>query len=301
MSVLSVVHKTVYRYRQPVSFGEHRLMLRPRDSHDMKILETSLATTPGAQVRWVHDIFGNSTAVMTFDQPSDRLMIDSQFTIEHFPQDADLIFRTERTEMWPVAYHDDEGEHLALDIARRYPDEVTEGWAAQFVGTGDGSPMDFLSAMAQHIRANFVYQARHTPGTQRPEETLTCGSGTCRDFALLMMEACRSQGFACRFVTGYLYDPALDVGDGYEEVVGAGATHAWVQVFLPEAGWVEFDPTNGIIGGQNLIRVAAVRDPAQAIPVAGSFYGSADDYLGMDVEVAVTKMPECEPVRAFGR
>jgi transglutaminase-like putative cysteine protease len=102
-----------------------------------------------------------------------------------------------------------------------------------------------------------------------------------------MMEAARSLGFAARFVTGYLYDPALDGGPSGTQ--GAGATHAWVQVYLPGAGWVEFDPTNGIVGGRNLIRVGVARDPRQAVPLAGSYFGSPEDYLGMEVEVVVTR------------
>ena len=134
------------------------------------------------------------------------------------------------------------------------------------------------------IKERLRYVARDDEGTQPPHETLAKGGGTCRDYALLMMEAVRSLGFAARFVTGYLYDPALDGGPTGTQ--GAGATHAWVQVYLPGAGWVEFDPTNGIVGGRNLIRVGVARDPKQAIPLAGSFIGSLRTIWGMTVEVA---------------
>jgi transglutaminase-like putative cysteine protease len=129
-------------------------------------------------------------------------------------------------------------------------------------------------------------------GVQTPAETLALGRGTCRDLALLMMEACRSLGMAARFVSGYLYDPALDLGvesagEG-APVRGAGDTHAWVQIYLPGAGWVEFDPTNGLVGGANLIRVAVARDPAQAIPLQGSYYGPPEAFLDMVVDVKVS-------------
>ena len=133
----------------------------------------------------------------------------------------------------------------------------------------------------------FAYGVRDQEGTQTPLETLERGGGTCRDYAFLMMEAVRSLGFGARFVTGYLYDPKLDNG-GNHGTVGAGATHAWCEIYLPGAGWVEYDPTNAIIGGEALIRVAVTRDPAQASPISGSYEGAAEDYLGMNVEVTVT-------------
>jgi transglutaminase-like putative cysteine protease len=290
MTILTVDHKTAYLYRTPVAFGEHRLMLRPRDSHDMRILGTSLATTPGASIKWAHDMFGNSVAVVRFERPSDTLRIESRFTIEHFPQEVGLLAYGPRTSRWPVAYTEDEREVLAADIARRRRGSETEAFAARFAGAGDGSPMAFLEALTAGIRADFCYRPRHAPGTNDPADTLRTRSGTCRDFAFLMMEAARSQGFAARFVTGYLYDPALDDEAG-REIVGAGATHAWAQVYLPDAGWVEFDPTNGIVGGRNLIRVAAVRDPAQASPISGSWHGAPEDYVGMEVDVSVTSAP----------
>lgn len=131
--------------------------------------------------------------------------------------------------------------------------------------------------------ARFTYLRREEPGTQDPISTLQMGTGSCRDFALLMMEAVRSLGLAARFVSGYLYVPAKDGGH-----VGGGATHAWVEVYLPGAGWMEFDPTNGIIGNRDLIRVAVVRDPRQAVPLSGTWTGDPSDLIGMDVEVDVT-------------
>ncbi|MBV8062653.1 MAG: transglutaminase family protein, partial [Nevskia sp.] len=136
------------------------------------------------------------------------------------------------------------------------------------------------------IKDQFEYRRREEMGTQTPLQTLELGGGSCRDFALFMMEAVRSLGFAARFVSGYLYDEAL-IGAA-SGVVGGGATHAWVQVFLPGAGWIEFDPTNALVGGHNLIRVAVARDAAQAAPLSGSYVGAPEDFIGMTVEVQVT-------------
>jgi transglutaminase-like putative cysteine protease len=137
------------------------------------------------------------------------------------------------------------------------------------------------------IHESFAYSRRQEPGTQPPRLTLALRRGTCRDFALLMMEAVRSLGFAARFVTGYVYVPSRDGSD----TRGGGSTHAWCQVYLPGAGWVEFDPTNGIVGNRDLIRVAVARDPSQAVPLSGSFLGRAADYAGMSVQVNVTTEP----------
>ena len=142
------------------------------------------------------------------------------------------------------------------------------------------------------IHESFVYTRRLEPGTQPPRLTLQLRRGTCRDFALLMMEAVRSLGFAARFVTGYVYVPSRDGS----ETRGGGSTHAWCQVYLPGAGWVEFDPTNGIVGNRDLIRVAVARDPRQAMPLTGSYHGKAADFESMTVQVNVTTEPDEGPL-----
>ena len=142
---------------------------------------------------------------------------------------------------------------------------------------------ELLARLTEGINHGFRYRRREAKGIQEPLETLRFGHGSCRDFALLMMEAVRSLGLAARFVSGYLYVPSRDG----PENIGGGSTHAWCQVYLPGAGWVEFDPTNGIIGNRDLIRVAVARDPSQAIPLSGTYAGSPEDVLGMKVQVNV--------------
>jgi Transglutaminase-like superfamily len=129
----------------------------------------------------------------------------------------------------------------------------------------------------------FSYVRRSVPGTQTPGETLRSRKGTCRDFALFMMEAARTMGFAARFVTGYIYVPDRDGPNR----LGGGSTHAWCQIYQPGSGWVEFDPTNGIVGNRDLIRVAVARRPEQAIPLSGTYWGDRDDELAMEVAVNV--------------
>jgi transglutaminase-like putative cysteine protease len=167
------------------------------------------------------------------------------------------------------------------------PEGAVTAWARQFLDPAETTnTQELLGRMTRAIKDRFRYEERAILGTRTPVETLRLGSGTCRDFALLMIEAVRSLGLAARFVTGYLYDPAVDgAGPGLS---GAGSTHAWVQVYLPGAGWVEFDPTNGLVGGPHLIRVGVARDPRQAIPLEGSYQGAAADFIAMQVEVKVT-------------
>jgi len=289
MTLLEVHHTTIYRYARAVKFGQHRAMLRPRDSHDLKLRSATLAVSPRAEVRWVHDVFGNSITLLNFQQPAAELRIESWIEIQPFALDTPRYNIAAAAEHWPFAYGTEDRRDLGPTLERHYPDDdgKVRAWALQLLGRQKLGTIELLTTLTRAIKQRLRYAVRDDEGTQEPLETLAKGSGTCRDYALLMMEAVRALGFAARFVTGYLYDPALDGGPAGTQ--GAGATHAWVQVYLPGAGWVEFDPTNGIVGGRNLIRIGVARDPKQAIPLTGSFVGSMQDYLGMEVVVRVER------------
>jgi transglutaminase-like putative cysteine protease len=290
MTILHVRHKTTYLYRQPVEFGVHRLMCRPRDSHDLRLIDTTLVIDPPASaVRWMHDVFGNSIALVTFDKPAQQLTFESAFRAEHFPSPPQAIVIEPYAARFPFSYSADDTVDLGHTKERHYldPQHKIDEWAKGLVArVPEGRTLDVLTAMTAEIRKRFKYTAREEVGVQSPLDTLALGSGSCRDFALFMMEAARSLGLAARFVSGYLYDDKLIGAAG--GLVGGGATHAWLQVFLPGAGWVEFDPTNGLAGGRNLVRVAVARDPSQAAPLVGSFKGATDAFVSMSVEVAVT-------------
>lgn len=286
--LLTVRHVTIYRYREPVRLGEHRMMFRPRESHDLRLLTTKLEISPRpANLRWLHDVFDNSVAIATFDGKTAELQFVSTVTLEHRESTLPdyVLDATART--FPFRYPEDEEPDLVGALLRRHPAADVDRWAARFVKTdGPIDTMVLLHKMTLGISEGFVYERRTQKGVQTPGETLDRGRGSCRDFALLMMEAVRSLGFAARFVSGYIATSEVDS----EASVGGGATHAWLQVYLPGAGWVDFDPTNSIVGNRNLIRVAVAWDPHQALPLWGTFDGPASASAGMEVDVTVSEV-----------
>ncbi len=285
-----ITHTTVYRYAQPVRFGEHRVMFRPRDSHDVRVLATDLDVSPDADVRLIQDPLSNSIALVQPLTRADKLEIVCSFSIEHAHSMNLELPLAPSAEIFPFAYTVEERYDLEHYLRPYHddPDGELTAWARQFIRTdGPTGTRDLLVAMNQSIRENFRYLSRDEEGTQSPLTTLKLGSGSCRDFALLMMEAARRLSVATRFVSGYLYDPALDGGE--PGTVGAGYTHAWLQAYLPGAGWVPFDPTNNLLGSSQLIRVGIARDPSQAAPISGSWFGESGDYLGMNVSVEVKR------------
>lgn len=295
--IYSVEHETVYRYAKPVRFLEHRLLYRPRSAHDFDVLASSLDVTPAADIREIQDVFSNSVTLFTPREAADTLRVRAWFAIRQSGGAKDFEQPiAPHAERFPFDYTAEERRDLGARLEPHYPDP--EGrlyeWTRTFFA-GEARPLtrELLAAMANRIRADFAYVSRDAEGTQTPGATLQLKSGTCRDFALLMMEAVRRLGMAARYVSGYLYDPALDRDDnddGVVDVQGAGATHAWLHVFLPGAGWVSFDPTNGTTHAVHLIRVAHARDPAQALPLQGEWFGAPGDFLGMDVRVTMARV-----------
>lgn len=285
MSLLTVHHSTVYRYREPVGLGEHRMMFCPRASHDLRLIRTNLVITPQpAQLRWLHDPFDNSVAVASFEGTTSELRFESTVTLEHFENTLPEFPLEEYAQTYPFRYSDEDFPNLVRALAPDYPGESVSKWALQFLDPSDSTgTMKILGAMTRGIREQFIYTRRVEKGVQTPEETLRHRKGSCRDFAVLMMEATRSLGLAARFVSGYIFMP------NSSGIAGGGATHAWMQVYLPGAGWIDFDPTNSIVGNRNLIRVAVGWAPAQVLPLWGTYAGSAGAFLGMDVTVSVTE------------
>ncbi|BFM38199.1 transglutaminase family protein [Synechocystis sp. LKSZ1] len=296
--IYDLEHITTYRYRKPVTFGEHRAIFLPSASYGEQILSYSLTTNIPAKIRWTMDTLSNNVATITFSEPAQELSVTGWLRAEHFGIKAIAEFPLDaRAIEIPVQYTPDEW----LDLSRYMrphaedPDGCLAAWAKSFVAGDQDDTLNVLQYMMDSIRNNLTYQARETEGTQSPGETLRLKSGTCRDYAWLMIEALRRLGLACRFVSGYLYDAALDGGE--VGMIGSGATHTWLQVYLPGAGWRNYDPTNQITAGFDLIPVAIARHPGQVIPLSGFWFGDAQDYLGMEVNVSIRKLgtlPEFE-------
>jgi transglutaminase-like putative cysteine protease len=263
-------------------------MLRPRESRDLRLLSSNVTVPQAAMVTWAYDVFGNAVAIAAFQSMTDTLMIDSVTEIELdavawpiFDIAASAIF-------YPFAYSADEWTDLGALTIQQYPDPDGQlrDWARAFIRGNPADTLSLLKDMSAGVAGCTEYQVREDEGTQPPTETLDIGLGSCRDFAILFVEAARVLGFGARVVSGYLYQPD-------QSIVGsanAGYTHAWAEVFVPGAGWITFDPTNRRVGGANLIPVAVARDIRQAMPVVGSFVGMADAFLDMSVEVQVTSI-----------
>ncbi|WP_368373003.1 transglutaminase family protein [Rubellimicrobium arenae] len=285
--LLTIDHRTAYRYRAPVLLGPHRLMLRPRESRDLRIIRSTLTVTPDATVTWAQDVAGNAVATATFPSQSttDRLEVNCSTDVELTAPAWPVFDIAASAISFPFRYSDEDWTDLgALAVIQHAdPDGRLAAWAQGFVA---GTPTDTLSLLkdlSAGVAGHLVYETRDDEGTQSPTESLERRAGSCRDFAVLFAEAARSLGFGARLVSGYLYEP----DEGAVGSQGAGSTHAWAEVYVPGAGWIPFDPTNRSLGGANLIPVAVVRDLAQAAPVAGSFAGGGEAFEGMSVEVSV--------------
>jgi transglutaminase-like putative cysteine protease len=288
MAVFIVRHITTYRYKQPVSFGEHRMMLRPRESLDQKVLDSKLEIRPKpTDLRWTQDVFGNHIAVARFAGRTHVLRFDSTIRVDHSPADIVDMDIEGFARAYPFTYGAEDVPDLVRFVERQFsdPDHRLDQRLRKFLRNGGSiNTRTLLGNLTRTINQTFTYVARHEKGIQDPLLTLEIGSGSCRDLAMLMIEAVRSLGLAARFVSGYLH---VRDDDG-DRRAGDGNTHAWLQVYLPGPGCVDFDPTSGVVGNHNLVRVAVVRDPRQAIPLHGTWTGSPSDSLGMSVEVNVT-------------
>lgn len=272
------------------------MMLRPLESYDQQVLSSSIVISPTpSRLHYAHDVFGNCVGVAQFAIPTRELIFDSKVTLRHAPV-AGFDSPGSEGEVYnmslPFTYSADDLPDLARSMEPHYPDpdHAVDRWARSFLRTdGRTGIQHLLTDMTQTIHADFRYRTRLHGHAQSPTETLATRSGACRDFAILMMEAVRRLGFAAQFVSGYIrtVHPA-----GASSTLGGGHTHAWMRAYLPECGWVEFDPTSGIVGNGDLVRVAIARDPRQALPLHGTWRGQSGDFLGMEVSVDVVSITE---------
>ncbi|WP_345323049.1 transglutaminase family protein [Novipirellula rosea] len=281
MRRLKIIHKTRYRYPQPVKLHAHKVMLRPREGHDIRIVSSQLAIQPDHAIHWHRDAHGNSVAVVTFQQEADFLEFDSEVVIDHYEDTPADVRLDPRVQQFPFQYDVGEREDLLpymLPVFTRGAESLKD-WIERFWKPGQTLPtLDLLNQMNEAIPAQLQYGRREEIGVQRPSETLTKGTGSCRDFATLFMEACRHLGLAARFVSGYRHDPNLAPGDG--------ATHAWCEVYLTGTGWRGFDSTAGLRVAGDHIAVAVARHPEWIPPVSGSYHGQGKSVMEVEVEVS---------------
>lgn len=292
-ALISIRHVTRYRYDRPVHFGMHRLLIRPRDGHDLRVLEANLVISPPAKMHWQFDTFGNSIAHAYFEDAAAELEIISTLLIKRYTQGPEILISGHERHSMPPDYDVDNRIDLAPYFPLQNPQE-REGlqqWLDRVFTDRPNDVYGLLAALSSIIHHEFTYSRREARGTQTALTTVQRRSGTCRDFAFLFMESARLFGFAARFVTGYLHVRDDDDEAGF---TGGGSTHAWADIYVPGEGWLEFDPTNLINDNQALIRIAVTRTPLQATPISGTYARNEGQFLDMEVTVDVRAVPETE-------
>src|SRR3984885_867859 len=280
MRRLKIVHRTRYEFPASVRLGPHRLLLRPREGHEVHIESSLLETSPPATLHWLRDIYDNSVAIATFDQPATQLMIDSEVIVQHFDVAPLDFLVADDAVNYPFRYDPDTAAVLRpylVNVQAPVEQEALRSWLSQRWHAGEEvQTYTLLERLSRDINQTLTYQAREYPGVQTAAETLARGAGSCRDFASLFMLAARCLGLAARFVSGYLNAPHT----------GRRANHAWAEVYLPGAGWKGFDPTLAEMVGSKHIAVAVARRPDVVSPVAGTFFGPPGASLFVDVDVS---------------
>lgn len=282
MSRLLIVHDTRYSYRKPVTFGPHRLVLRPREGHDLHVAAQTITGTPEFSIHWSRDVFGNSIAMLTPEGPSSILHIQSRLEVERSPLDG-LKAPIGRV-TYPVVYDPLEAAMVAPYLAPSYPDDEAAVRTFVFETLDLGRTGDVETALTRlntEIKDRFSYQRREQRGVHTPAQLLERGTGSCRDKATLFDDCARALGIAARFVSGYIDVPAAEIG--------RASTHAWSEVYLPHNGWSGFDPTIGEPTSHKHVVLGVSHHPRGVMPISGTFTGDSGDYLGLEVAIKITK------------
>jgi len=289
-TLIRIRHVTRYTYAEPVTFQPHRLVLRPREGHDLRVEEMTLATTPASHIVWSRDVFGNVIAHAHFVEPASELEIHSEVLVRRFLDDASAALPKLNVEAYPLEYDPLEQSVIGAYLAPVFPEE---GPALREWLTKQSSPSTFESVeayvlhLAAALKAAMQYQRREQKGVQSPAATLALGSGSCRDQATLLMEALRQLGIAARFASGYL--------DCVATRAARGSTHAWTEVYIPRLGWRGFDSITGDRCGPRHIVTGTSHHPRGVMPVSGRYSGPPTAYEGMTVVVEIGEEPETPP------
>ncbi len=282
MQRYKILHRTYYNFSGEVMLEPHTLRLRPRENHELRIESSKLKITPAASLRWFRDVEDNSVAIATFDSHTDQLIIESEIIIQQYNEGPLDFLVADYAIYYPFNYQAEDLAVLSpymLSTGQKGQAMLADWIAAVWQPDERIQTYALLQRLCVHIQQTLVYALREEPGVQSVEDTLSIGSGSCRDSAYLFMEVARHLGLAARFVSGYL--------KAEPSAFNYGSTHAWAEVFLPGAGWKGFDPTLGLVVGADHTAVAVSRRPESIPPVAGSFIGPSG--ASLDVGVWVTE------------
>jgi transglutaminase-like putative cysteine protease len=280
MKRINILHLTEYHYRSQVQLGTHRALLRPREGHDVHVERSDLEIYPQATTRWLRDIYGNSIAVIDFLEPTELLRVQSDVTVALYDDLSPECLLEPYASLYPFQYAAHEQIEIMPYRLPSYPHDgpAVQKWLLDLYRPGQLiETWDLLARLNTRIFESFEYRYRPEYGVQLPCTTLNLQSGSCRDYAVFMMEAARHWGFAARFVTGYIQ---MEAGQH-------GATHAWTEIYLPGAGWRGYDPTNNKLAGAEHVSVAVAREQDKASPLSGTWAGSPDAYDHMSLSVQV--------------
>ena len=291
---IAVDHLTEYQYERAVSFGEHSLYLRPRESQTIHVESFELECEPEGKVRWVRDCFNNVVAVVSFGlEESPQLRFHCRMAFDVAEENPFDFILESRASSFPFAYDDREKSalrpYLEPEESERW--RVLE-WAREALGDFSKSreTISFLTDLNLAIHRRIEYERRDDEGTRTPNETLERGRGACRDMAELFVATSRQLGLAARFVSGYLYEPPhADGTAGFN--VAAGSMHAWAEVYLPGAGWRGFDPTNGILTDHHFLHAAVANRPDWVSPTQGRYFHAGAVASRMHVELKIEGKP----------
>jgi len=285
MSWLRIIHETTYRYKTPVRFGAHRLVLRPREGHDLRVEEMRLEIAPEFELEWSRDLFGNSVATVNFLSAADRLRIRSQVLLQQtapFPQRAK---RSRLRVPYPLTFSAEESAVAAAYLGTTFPEDVAtvKAWMEDAIDVGAlGDAEEAVAAVGRAIRDTVQYRRREVKGVQTPSTTLKEKSGSCRDTATLMLEALRALGLPARFASGYLDCAASEAG--------RASTHAWAEAYLPEIGWMGYDPSIGEATSSKHVVTGVSNHPRGVMPVSGTFFNDDSVFLEMTVAVQTERL-----------
>ena len=280
MKRIKITHQTAYHYHTPVTFGPHRALFRPREGHDVHIASSLLEIEPKADVRWLRDVYGNSIAILNFTEPGRKLSLLSEINVDLYDDEPIECLIDPIANSFPFQYAADEQVEIIQYRLPSYPHDgpAVQRWLLDLYRPGQLiNTTELLNKLNTHIYESFQYVRREEAGVQLPCRTLALGTGSCREYAVFMMEAARHWGFGARFVTGY-----IRMGEGQH-----GATHAWTEIYVPGKGWRGFDPTNDKRAGYEHVAVAVSREHEKASPLSGTWEGAADAFDRMEVSVQV--------------